>query len=392
MSESEHNLLRRAELEATLRPFAEARPLAGPPYRDPRIFAAEVETLFLKMWVCVGHQSHLGSSGDYLMRELGDESVIVTRGADGSIRAFYNVCRHRGTRLLDDGAGTGLDCIRCPYHSWAYGLDGSLIVAPLMDEVDGFDKADYGLTPVRCETWNGFLFVNFDPDAAALAECLADFPDFSRFSMDRMGLGATHEYEVAANWKLVCENYGECYHCPTNHPQLNPVSHYRSGGDSFEGEYFCGGPMRLNDGCATMTMSGQTNREPIEGLEPDDLRLVQYFNIYPSFLLSIHPDYVLTHTIWPLASDRSIIRCEWLFAPEAMDRGDFDPSDAVDFWHLTNEQDWAICERAQKGVRSRAYRPGRYQGLEKTIYFFDNWYLRSMETALLGNGGDGDGG
>ena len=392
MSESEHNLLRRAELEATLRPFAEARPLAGPPYRDPRIFAAEVETLFLKMWVCVGHQSHLGSSGDYLMRELGDESVIVTRGADGSIRAFYNVCRHRGTRLLDDGAGTGLDCIRCPYHSWAYGLDGSLIAAPLMDEVDGFDKADYGLTPVRCETWNGFVFVNFDPDAAALAECLADFPDFSRFGMDRMGLGATHEYEVAANWKLVCENYGECYHCPTNHPQLNPVSHYRSGGDSFEGEYFCGGPMRLNDGCATMTMSGQTNREPIEGLEPDDLRLVQYFNIYPSFLLSIHPDYVLTHTIWPLASDRSIIRCEWLFAPEAMDRGDFDPSDAVDFWHLTNEQDWAICERAQKGVRSRAYRPGRYQGLEKTIYFFDNWYLRSMETALLGNGGDGDGG
>ncbi len=392
MSESEHNLLRRAELEATLRPFAEARPLAGPPYRDPRIFAAEVETLFLKMWVCVGHQSHLGSSGDYLMRELGDESVIVTRGADGSIRAFYNVCRHRGTRLLDDGAGTGLDCIRCPYHSWAYGLDGSLIAAPLMDEVDGFDKADYGLTPVRCETWNGFVFVNFDPDAAALAECLADFPDFSRFGMDRMGLGATHEYEVAANWKLVCENYGECYHCPTNHPQLNPVSHYRSGGDSFEGEYFCGGPMRLNDGCATMTMSGQTNREPIEGLEPDDLRLVQYFNIYPSFLLSIHPDYVLTHTIWPLASDRSIIRCEWLFAPEAMDRGDFDPSDAVDFWHLTNEQDWAICERAQKGVRSRAYRPGRYQGLEKTIYFFDNWYLRSMETALLGNGGDRDGG
>ncbi len=392
MSESEHNLLRRAELEATLRPFAEARPLAGPPYRDPRIFAAEVETLFLKMWVCVGHQSHLGSSGDYLMRELGDESVIVTRGADGSIRAFYNVCRHRGTRLLDDGAGTGLDCIRCPYHSWAYGLDGSLIAAPLMDEVDGFDKADYGLTPVRCETWNGFVFVNFDPDAAALAECLADFPDFSRFGMDRMGLGATHEYEVAANWKLVCENYGECYHCPTNHPQLNPVSHYRSGGDSFAGEYFCGGPMRLNDGCATMTMSGQTNREPIEGLEPDDLRLVQYFNIYPSFLLSIHPDYVLTHTIWPLASDRSIIRCEWLFAPEAMDRGDFDPSDAVDFWHLTNEQDWAICERAQKGVRSRAYRPGRYHGLEETIYFFDNWYLRSMETALLGNGGDGDGG
>ena len=152
MSEAERYLLRREDIEATRRPFAAARPLAGPPYRDPRIFAAEVETLFLKMWLCVGHQSRLGSAGDYLMREIGDESVIVIRGIDGAIRAFYNVCRHRGTRLLDDGAGTGLDCIRCPYHSWTYGLDGGLIAAPLMDEVEGFDKADYGLAPVRCET------------------------------------------------------------------------------------------------------------------------------------------------------------------------------------------------------------------------------------------------
>ena len=372
-------------MEATRRPFAKARPLTGPPYRDPRIFTAEIETLFLKMWLCVGHQSHLGSSGDYLMREIGEESVIVMRGDDGTIRAFYNVCRHRGTRLLDDAAGTVPACICCPYHSWAYGLDGSLIKAPLMDEVEGFDKADYALSPVRCEIWNGFVFVSFDPDAAALTECLSNLPDLSRFSMEHMGVGATHDYELAANWKLVCENYGECYHCPSNHPQLNPVSHYRSGGDSVEGDYFCGGPMRLNDGCVTMTMTGQTNREPIEGLDSDDLRLVHYFNIYPAFLLSLHPDYVLTHTIWPVTTDHSVIRCEWLFAPEAMERDDFDPSDAVDFWHLTNEQDWAICERAQKGVRSRGYRPGRYQGLEETIYFFDNWYLRSMETALSGN-------
>ena len=121
------------------------------------------------------------------------------------------------------------------------------------------------------------------------------------------------------------------------------------------------------------------------GLGPDDLRLVHYFNIYPAFLLSLHPDYVLTHTIWPGAADRSVIRCEWLFAPEAIDRSDFDPSDAVDFWHVTNEQDWPICERAQKGVQSRSYRPGRYQSLEKTIYFFDNWYLRFMETGLSDN-------
>ena len=385
MSESKPNLLSLADIEETRRPFVEARPLPGPPYRDPRIFSAEIETLFLKMWLCVGHQSGLSSPGDYLMREVGDESVIVMRGDDGTIRAFHNVCRHRGTRLLDDAVGTVPACISCPYHSWTYGLDGKLLTAPLMDEVEGFDKTDYALCPVRCETWNGFVFISFDPDAVALVECFAGLPDFSRFGMERLELGARHEYEIAANWKLVCENYGECYHCPTNHPQLNPVSHFRSGGDSFEGDYFCGGPMRLNDGCVTMTVTGQTTRDPIEGLGPDDLRLVHYFNIYPAFLLSLHPDYVLTHTIWPGAADRSVIRCEWLFAPEAIDRSDFDPSDAVDFWHVTNEQDWAICERAQKGVQSRSYRPGRYQSLEETIYFFDNWYLRAMETALSGN-------
>ena len=391
MSESESSLMRGRDIAATRRPFAEARPLAGPPFRDPRIFDAELDTLFLKMWMCAGHHSQIGSPGDYLMREIGDESLIVTRGADEAIHAFHNVCRHRGTRLIDDAAGKGLECIRCPYHGWTYGLDGDLIAAPLMDEVEGFHKADYALAPLRCETWNGFIFVSFDGGAAPIAECLADFPDLARFGVERMGLGATHEYQLAANWKLVCENYGECYHCPTNHPQITPVSNHRSGGDSFEGANFCGGPMRLNDGCATMTMSGQTNREPIAGLEGEDLRLVHYFNIYPAFLLSLHPDYVLTHTVWPLAADRSVIRCEWLFAPEAMQSADFDPSDAVDFWHLTNEQDWAICERAQKGVRSSGYQPGRYQGLEETIYFFDNWYLRAMESALSGrsNGGGG---
>lgn len=148
---------------------------------------------------------------------------------------------------------------------------------------------------------------------------------------------------------------------------------------------FCGGPMRLNEGCVTMTLDGQTDREPMAGLGGEDLRLVHYFNIYPAFLLSIHPDYVLTHSIWPTAVDRSVIRCEWLFSEEAVARDDFDPSDAVEFWNMTNEQDWAICERAQKGVRSRGFRPARYQALEETIYFFDNWYLRAMEPALAEN-------
>jgi len=384
LADTKEGLMRREDIEATLRPFDQASPLAGPAYRDAAILEAEFDRIFLEMWLCVGHQDAVRHAGDFVMREIGGESVLVVRDRDGSLGAFYNVCRHRGTRLIDDSAGGGIDCIRCPYHGWSYGLDGGLIAAPLMDGVSGFDKADYPLRAIRCDTWEGFVFVNFEADAAPLGEYLADFPDVSRFAMADMRLGAMHEYEIAANWKLVCENYGECYHCPSNHPQLNPISNFQSGGDSVEGSSFCGGPMRLNEGCVTMTMDGQTKRDPIAGLPPEDLRQVHYFNIYPAFLLSLHPDYVLTHTIWPLAADRSFIRCEWLFTAEAVARDDFDPSDAVDFWHLTNEQDWAICERAQKGVRSRAYVPGRYQGLEETIYFFDNWYLRAMEAALSG--------
>lgn len=393
-------LMRREEIEATRRPFAQASPLAGPPYRDPAIMAAELERIFFKMWLCAGHQDGLRAPGDFATREMGGESVLLVRDRDGSLGAFYNVCRHRGTRLIDEGAGSGLDCIRCPYHSWTYGLDGALIAAPLMDAGDKagsagngggvcakggeacFDKADYPLRALRCETWNGFVFVCFDDDAPPLSTTLADFPDMTRFDMASMRLGATHEYEIAANWKLVCENYGECYHCSSNHPQLNPISNFRSGGNSFQGATFCGGPMRLNEGCATMTLDGSTRREPLPGLHDDDLGMVHYFNIYPALLLSMCPDYVLTHTVWPLDVQRSLVRCEWLFAADAVARDDFDPSDAVDFWHLTNEQDWALCERAQKGVRSRGYAPARYQGLEETIYFFDNWYLRAMDPAL----------
>lgn len=378
----DENRPRSAELEPTLRPFENARSLPGAAYRDPDVHAAELENLFFKMWLCVGHESALGEPGDYALREIGDESALVVQDREGVARAFHNVCRHRGTRLLDGSNGRGLDRIRCPYHAWSYGLDGELVAAPLMDGVEGFDRADYPLRPIRLETWRGFLFINFNDDAPALDTHLSDFPDIARYAIGGLRLGARREYEVAANWKLVCENFGECYHCPTNHPQLNTVSDFRSGGDSFEGASFCGGPMRLNEGCTTMTMSGRTDRSPLGGLDAQDHELIHYFNIYPTLLLSLHPDYVLTHTVWPLSTGRCRIVCEWLFAPEEVAKADFDASDAVDFWHTTNQQDWEICERAQKGVSSRGYRPGPYSALEKTVYFFDRWYARAISSFL----------
>lgn len=376
------NRLDPKQLEATLRPFEQARSLPGAMYRDPDVYAAELESLFLKMWMCVGHESTLVEPGDYALREIGDESALIVRDGEGVTRAFHNVCRHRGTRLLDEGDGSGLDRIRCPYHAWAYGLDGELVAAPLMHEGADFKRADYPLRPIRLETWQGFLFINFDDEAPALDICLSDFPDVSRYAIDRLKLGSRHEYDIDANWKLLCENYGECYHCPTNHPQLNTVSDFRSGGDGFEGASFCGGPMRLNDGCTTMTMSGRSDRSPLAGLDARDHELTHYFNVYPTLLLSLHPDYVLTHTVWPVSVDRSRVVCEWLFAADEVEDPAFDASDAVEFWHTTNQQDWEICERAQKGVRARSYRPGPYSQMEETVYFFDRWYAGTISSFL----------
>jgi Rieske 2Fe-2S family protein len=188
------------------------------------------------------------------------------------------------------------------------------------------------------------------------------------------------EYEVAANWKLICENYSECYHCPGAHPQLARISDLiaRSSRPQEIGRCFNGGPMQLREGIETMSLSGRRTVPVIPGLSADDHRYVYYYVIYPNLLLSPHPDYVLTHTAWPLAADRTRVVCEWLFTPEAVARPGFDPADMVDFWDVTNRQDWALCERTQRGAASRGFRPGPYQPTEDCVHTFDRWYADLM--------------
>lgn len=377
--------VRRQDLEAVRRPLSRAATLPGRPYHDPGIFAAEMERIFASTWICVGHDDEVPAAGDWLVRDVGAESVLVVRDAAGVPRAHYNVCRHRGSRLLDDPTGRGLKKVQCPYHAWTYGHDGRLLGAPLMERAEGFCKDDYGLVAVRIDSWQGFLFINLDDEAAPLAEQLADFPDLSRFHLPELRRGARLTYDVAANWKLLCENYGECYHCGVAHPQLNRISDFRSGGKGLAGACYSGGPMRLNEGFSTMTMSGRSRRPPIPGLDDDDHQTVHYFNLYPTFLLSLHPDYVLTHTLWPREPGRTHVICEWLFPETAVEAPDFDPSDAVEFWDVTNRQDWELCENVQRSVASRGFRPGRYQAGESSVHDFDVWYVDRMEAALVGS-------
>ena len=371
--------LERRRGEETRKPFDHASTLAGEVYRSTEVFAAELDRIFGTMWLAVGREQDISEPGDYFTREIGPESILLLRGDDGVARAFYNVCRHRGTRLISDDDGRKLERIQCPYHAWTYGLDGRLATAPLMEATEGFSKEDYPLVPIRLDTWEGFFFVNLDDKADSLESQITGLPDLSRFRLSTLRRGRRIAYNVAANWKLIGENYNECYHCAHVHPQLQRVTHYLGGGRSQSGPNFTGGPMTLNEGCTTMTMTGTSRRSPFPDLAPEDYRNVLYFHLFPNLLLSVLPDYVITHTVWPVSVSQSRVLCEWFFSPASMAEEDFDSSDAVEFWDLTNRQDWVLCENVQKGVQSRGYRPGRYQAVEPCVHDFDSWYLTRLE-------------
>lgn len=369
-------------LERTLKPFAEARTLPGAVYTSADVFRLEQSGLFAHQWLCVGRAADIATTGDYFLRDIAGNSVVFVRGKDDAIRAFYNVCRHRGSKLLDAACGTGLARVLCPYHSWSYNLDGSVQGAPQMGE--DFRKENFSLVPVRLELFHGFIFANLDDSAVSLATYFADLPDLTRFRMHELVCGRRLEYEVRANWKLLCENYSECYHCAGAHPQLHKISEPMPRGSrkSETGACFNGGPMILREGIDTMSMSGRSSLPTIPGLTHEDCRHVYYYVVYPNMFLSPHPDYVLTHTAWPIAPDRTRVVCEWLFTQAAVSQKGFDPSDVVEFWDMTNRQDWALCERAQAGVSSSGFRQGPYQPSEDCVHTFDRWYASELARLL----------
>jgi Rieske 2Fe-2S family protein len=350
----------------------DALSLPGRYYTDPAVHQAERERFFLGMWVHAGRLEEIPQIGDYVLRDVAGESVIITRGDDGSLHAHYNVCRHRGTRLCEQAEGRFDGLIRCPYHAWAYELGGRLVAAPQMDDLPHFRKEDYPLISPAVGTWDGHVFLNLAEQPAPLSAQLADLPErFSAWRMEELRLGKRVVYDVAANWKLIIQNYSECLHCPGVHPALQRLSHFLSGENAPPHPSYLGGTMELREGIETLTLDGRRSRPCLPGLPANEQRRVHYFAVLPNLLLSLHPDYMMTHTLWPRAVDRTEIVCEWHFHPEAMASGSFDSEDAVSFWDLTNRQDWHVCEQMQLGVRSRAYRPGPYSNREDLLHGFD---------------------
>jgi glycine betaine catabolism A len=342
----------------------------------PKIFAEEQKRIFAKEWLLVGHQSQIPNAGDYFLTTIANESIIVIRDSKFEIRAFFNVCRHRGSVLKEVACGHS-STIQCPYHAWTYGLDGRLIGAPHMDEVAGFEKADYPLHRVNLGLWEGFIFVNLANKPQALEKWFAPLKGkFSHWNMSILQTAKRIEYDVRANWKLMFENYSECYHCPGVHPQLQRVSPYDSAENDLHEGPFLGGFMKINAG-KSLTMSGNACAAFVGKIE--NLQQVFYYTIFPNMLLSLHPEYVMVHQLWPQSPERTLIVCDWLFHPNAFKRKDFNPQDAIEFWDITNKQDWHVCELSQQGISSRAYEPGPFSSRESIPAAWDRYYLRLLD-------------
>jgi Rieske 2Fe-2S family protein len=366
---------------------------------SPDVFDQEQDRIFAGDWVLVGHQSQVANPGDYFVAQVAGESLIIVSDQNDKIRGFFNVCRHRGTRLCEDQTGHSR-AIQCPYHAWTYALDGKLIGAPHMDETPGFNKTDYSLHPVNLGLWNGFVFLklaaaaNTEGNASterggySLDEWFAPLAGkFSHWNLPNLRSAKRIEYDVRANWKLIFENYSECYHCPGVHPGLSKLSPYDSAENDLAEGSFLGGFMRIARG-KSLTMSGNACAIPVgsdkEGEEAEEgdqaaEHRVFYYSIFPNMLLSMHPDYVMVHQLWPQAPGRTLIYCDWFFHPDAATRDGFNPNDAIEFWDMTNKQDWQVCELSQQGIGSRAYEPGPYSSRESIPAAWDRYYLRIMK-------------
>jgi len=334
-------------------------------YLSPAIFESEVERVLFRQWTFIAHESQLPRHGDFVVDEIAGESVIVVRDGTGEVRAFFNVCRHRGYRFCERSQGHAAR-FTCPYHRWSYGPDGRLLNVPGSPDGELIDYSEWGLVPVHVERWHGLLFVALGgPTPAPLGPALdVHGADILPARPERLALASRDTYEVRANWKLLLENYLECYHCPGQHPELcssMALDAMYATTDGWEGAY-AGGSTPLKPGRLTMSLDGGLVSTPLgDFAELDELPdgLGGGFMIVP-FLTRIicHVDHVVVHVVRPLDAGRTRWVTHWYVDDRAVAGVDFDVDELTRVWRTTNQQDVALCEGTQLGVASRRFVPG----------------------------------
>ncbi len=344
-----------------------------------KLFEAERQELFRQQWLCVATKSELEQHST-LARQINGSSIILTCDETNEVNCFYNVCRHRGAKLIAEehvscAADQAADIV-CPYHAWRYDKRGDLKTAPNMNEVADFDKKRFGLQRIECRTWNNLVWICFSENPPEFNEVFGKLIEKTQpWRIDQLQLHSSVAYRVNANWKLLFQNYNECYHCPTVHPALNRLTPYKNSHNDFEKGAILGGPMQLSADSQSMTSDGKFAGSPLSSLDPEQLRTVVYYTVFPTLFMSLHPDYVLFHRLVPLASNATQVYCDFFFEGETSESNRSSRDKAIRFWDETNRQDWKVCELVQLGMSNPGYIPGPYSNLESLVASFDRHYL-----------------
>ncbi len=341
------------------------RSLPKTAYTSLDFYRREQEAIFWHQWVYACRLEALASPAGYTVLDVAGESIIIVRDVAGSLNAHLNLCRHRGSRLLC-GEGELRGAIRCPYHGWSYNAQGRLIAAPFVS-LDDVPPENRALHPVAIAQWGGFVFVNLNRREGeaerSLLEQLGRVPQrLQRYEFGDLRTARSITYGVRANWKVVLENYNECYHCAGVHPELCRIvpAFKRSGGAGLDWEH----GIEHREGASTFSFSGTTVRAAFPNLNEHERARHNGELLYPNFMLSLSADHVTAFRLLPDGPEKTAIRCDFLFHPSEIAKPDFDPSDAVDFWDVVNRQDWHVCELVQSGMSSRMFEFGYYAPME----------------------------
>jgi glycine betaine catabolism A len=372
------------------------RTLGGEYYCDPAIFSAEQERIFESMWFCAVRSADLAVPGAFRKVQVGRESVLVVRGRDGALNAFLNICRHRGATLCTEESGQAKRHLRCPYHAWTYGLDGKLVAAPnlgtLTDDTGArIDRTEYGLVPVALREWLGYSWVCLAADApdfeaevvGAVTGRLGDAEAIEHYRIEELAVGRRVVYDVAANWKLIVENFMECYHCATIHPELTEV--LPEFADGLAAQYYVGHGAQFGADVEGFTVDGSAGFDTIPGVTAEQDRRYYAVTVRPTVFINLVPDHVIFHRMYPMSVDRTVVECDWLYLPDVVEQGR-DVARSVELFHRVNQQDFEACERTQPAMSSRAYRNGGVLvPSEHHIAEFHEWTMTKLDGRLDGN-------
>jgi glycine betaine catabolism A len=359
--------------------------LPGSAYTDPTVFAQEQSRIFETSWFAAARSAEITEPGSFRTVDVGRENVLLVRGRDRTLRAFLNVCRHRGARVCMEQSGAGRRKLQCGYHAWTYGLDGALVAAPNLTRMEDVERSRYGLIPVHLREWLGYAWVciadeppSFEETVlGAVTERLGTSDVIDGWDIGGLEVGRRITYDVAANWKLIIENFMECYHCATIHPELTEV--LPEFADGYAAQYFVGHGAEFGEGVAGFTVDGSEGVAAIPGVGAEHDRKYYAITVNPQVFINLVPDHVIVHRMYPVAADRTIVECDWLYLREVVESGK-DVSRSVELFHRVNEQDFDAAERCQLAAGSRAYAAGGVLvPSEHHIGLFHEWVTRQLD-------------